>query len=151
MAGVTDPVPIGTQSVTISLVSGSRVESSVTVPGVPVATASVTDLGPVTFTVGAVNTTWEIRVGTPTGAQGTCAANETVTFDFGTGLTFENVPCADMAALLTRMPPATYNVHVSLLMGTTTESSSTINSLTIPQLGLAQPQHIIFVVTQLHR
>lgn len=160
MSGITGAIPSGDYAVTFDLVLNGTVESTVTMsnPPVPVRNASVTDVGHILFIVangppppGQVDISWEIRVGSVGGPTGTCAANETVTFDFGGGVTFANLPCANMTATLTQIPAGTYSVNASLLMGATVESTGTIQGLTIPSGGAGQAQHVIFVVAMNHR
>jgi hypothetical protein len=156
--GVTGPIPVGTYNVTFDLVLNNQVESTATMSGVPVLNRSTTDVGHILFVVattaqpGTLDVTWEIRVGSVGGPTGTCAAGETVTFDFGGGLTFAGLDCTTYAATLTQIPAGNYSgITASLYMSTTLESMGTLPTVTIPPGGAGTPQHVIFVVAAKHR
>ena len=104
---------------------------------------------------GTLHFTWEIRIGTPTGPLATCApSNETIAADLGNGLIF-TTPCPQGSAGGTvefpNVPMGTYDVTVSLRMGTTAESQTTVNGVPILDGRITDIGHIIFVVAQLRR
>jgi len=148
MTGVTGLIPAGDYNVYIDLVDAmNTIESTVSMPNVPLRDQLVTDVGHILFLVsgsaGRVTFSWEIRVGNPTGAVGTCAANEAVGFDFGIRGTA--VPCAPMSTTFS-VPSGSYAVTASLREGMTVESQSMPINLTVMPNMTTDGGHIIFVV-----
>jgi hypothetical protein len=163
MSGITGALPTGTYAVTFDLVLNGTVESTVTMPSVPVANRSITDVGHILFIVangppppGGLLYTWEIRVGSAGGASGTCApSGEMFLIDLGGGMTFQadcpaNQPSGQVN--VPNVPVGTYNVNIDLRMGATVESQApTFNGVTVASSQNTDLGHIIFVVTAQHR
>jgi hypothetical protein len=159
MAGTTNAIPVGTFAVTFDLVLNNQVESTVTMPSVPIVNRSTTDVGHILFIVangppppGSMSFTWEIRVGSTGGPSGTCAANEMFVIDAGAGGTFQ-APCSGASGQVNvpNVPAGTFNVTINLQMGSTVESTTTMPGVTIASSANTDLGHIIFVVAQKHR
>jgi hypothetical protein len=156
MSGVTGALPTGDYAVTFDLVLNGTVESTVTMPAVPVRNASVTDVGHILFIVangppppGQLLFTWELR-GQVSGAALTCApSGETFLIDLGGGLTFQ-ADCPGGAAngtvTVPNVPVGTYNVTIDLRMGATVESTTTLNGKTVASSATTDLGHIIFLL-----
>jgi hypothetical protein len=159
LGGVTNLHPVGSYDVVFDLVLANQVESTVTMPGVPIVNRSVTDVGHIIFVLantapGSMSFTWEIRVGSAGGANGTCAAGEMFVIDAGAGGTFQ-ADCPGGASTGTvsvpSVPAGVFNVTINLQMGATVESTTTMNGVTIASGANTDLGHIIFVVAAKHR
>jgi hypothetical protein len=149
-SGQTDAIPEGVYDVRFDLVDvNNRVEST-TMLRLNIVSRTITDAGHIVFQVagapGQATFTWEVRVN---GSLATCASDETVDFDFGGGLMFQNINCATMAATLTDIPAGNYGVVAKLFKGgvTTPESQSSPINLTIVSGQTTDGGHVIFIVT----
>ena len=162
MGGTTNALPVGNFAVTFDLTLNGQVESTVTMPSVPVVNASTTDVGHILFIVangppppGSMSFTWEIRVGSAGGPNGTCAAGESFVINAGAGGTYQgDCPAGASSGTVSipNVPVGTYSVDISLVMGSIVESmtpsplGATVASSANTDLG-----HVIFVVAMKHR
>ncbi len=133
MSGVTGAIPVGNYSVVIDLVdSAGTVESTTTMDPVPVRGDAITDIGHIIFEIGgqpapgSISFSWTIQ--TPSG-PGACApdGSEHFTIDLGGGTTFQaDCPAnsTGMNVSVPNVPVGTYTVTVSLVQGTTVESTT---------------------------
>ena len=154
MGGVTTAIPVGTYDVTFDLVLNNQVESTVTMPGVPIVNRSTTDVGHIIFVLantapGSLSFTWELR-GQVSNSSLTCApSGETFVIDLGAGGTFQ-ADCPGGAATGTVSVPSVaagvYNATISLTMGATVESTTSMNGVTVASGANTDLGHIIFLL-----